>query len=59
MKKYIIIKKKCAGCGACMNVCPYKAISIKKDGKAEIDQKKCRQCGKCIEICPFNAIEHE
>lgn len=59
MKKYKIDKSKCAGCGACINFCPYNAIKIGNDGKAEIDENKCRQCGKCMESCPFNAIKDE
>jgi len=51
-----IKKSKCAGCGACINVCPYGAIKIGKDGKAIIDKEKCQMCGKCEEICPFDAI---
>lgn len=57
MNKFKIDKSKCAGCGACLNFCPYGAIKIGKDGKAEIDENKCRNCGKCKEVCPFNAIE--
>ena len=59
MKEYKIDKSKCAGCGACINICPNQAITIGEDGKASIDKEKCRQCGKCIEICPFNAIKYE
>jgi len=57
MKKYIINKSKCAGCGACINVCPHHAIEIGEDGKAIIDKKKCQKCGACIKACPFDAIE--
>lgn len=53
----IINKKKCIGCGLCINICPVDAISI-KDGVASIDQEKCIHCGKCLHICPTNAIEH-
>ena len=56
MNKFKVNKLKCAGCGACVKVCPYGAIKIGKDGKAVIDEKKCQNCGKCKEICPFNAI---
>jgi len=47
--------KKCISCGACISVCPNKAISF-KDSKAFIDQKKCKKCYECIEICPVKAI---
>ena len=57
MNRFKVDKLKCAGCGACIQVCPYGAIKIEKDGKAIIDQKKCQKCGKCKETCPFNAIK--
>ena len=50
MKKFKINKLKCAGCGACIRVCPYGAIKIGEDGKAVIDEKKCQGCGKCKKI---------
>lgn len=53
-----INKTKCAGCGACVQVCPKNAISI-KNNKAVIDQNKCNKCNKCKEICPLDAIEQE
>ncbi|HHE45936.1 MAG TPA: 4Fe-4S dicluster domain-containing protein [Candidatus Moranbacteria bacterium] len=56
---YKINKSKCAGCGACLKVCPFGAITIGKDGKAVIDQTKCQKCGQCKDVCPFNAIEVE
>jgi ferredoxin len=59
MKKFKINKLKCAGCGACIKVCPYGAIKIGKDGKATIDEEKCQKCGKCKEACPFDAIIEE
>jgi ferredoxin len=59
MSKFKIDKSKCAGCGACLNACPYGAIKIGEDGKAVIDKEKCQGCGKCKEICPFDAISEE
>jgi ferredoxin len=55
--KFEVKKEICAGCGACIQICPYGAIKIGKDGKAYIDQKKCKKCGKCQKICPLNAIK--
>ncbi|MFC1866965.1 DUF362 domain-containing protein [Thermodesulfobacteriota bacterium] len=48
-------RKKCAGCGDCVEYCAQKAISI-EDEKAMIDSQKCSGCGECIIICPNNAI---
>ncbi len=55
--KFKVNKSKCAGCGACLQACPYGAIKIGEDGKAFIDQSKCQKCGTCQEICPFDAIQ--
>jgi len=57
MKKYKIDESKCAGCGACVEICPHGAIKIREDGKAIIDQKKCRGCDLCKDICPLGAIK--
>ena len=57
MKSFKVDKSICVGCGACVQVCPYDAIKIDKDGKSIIDQKKCKKCGLCKEICPMNAIQ--
>ena len=47
-------KEKCVGCGACVNVCPAGAISV-KDDKAVISDK-CVDCGRCVQVCPAGAI---
>ena len=51
---------KCTACGACVGVCPQKAIEIAfKDGKpyAKTDRDLCTECGACIDICPAEARE--
>jgi len=47
-------KKKCTGCGRCVNICPVQAIKIEK-GKATIN-KDCIGCGACVNECPQGAI---
>ena len=64
-----ILKEKCIGCGICVNVCSYEAISMidephelkvekkeKADKLAVIDEVKCTLCNECIEPCPTDAI---
>jgi Fe-S-cluster-containing hydrogenase component 2 len=52
---FCIDDAKCTGCGACLEICPIGAISIKSD-KAVIDQRLCSACGSCLKGCPVNAI---
>jgi uncharacterized Fe-S center protein len=49
-------RKKCEGCGDCLEHCAQEAIVINKD-KAMIDPEKCVGCGECILICPESAID--
>jgi len=49
-----IDEKLCAGCGACVEVCPERAITI--DQVAKIDPDICTECYVCIPECPNNAI---
>ncbi|MCK4322199.1 4Fe-4S binding protein, partial [candidate division WOR-3 bacterium] len=65
----ILIKEKCIGCGICVDICPYGAISMidelhkltvekkdKADKLATIEEVKCTLCGECVEPCPTDAI---
>ena len=51
-----VIREKCVGCGDCLLVCPYTAIS-RVDGKAEVNAALCKGCGTCVATCPSGAIE--
>lgn len=60
-------KKKCTGCGICMEICPTEAIQVTrtpktkgekaKKPKLEINEQKCHYCGICEAICPFGALD--
>lgn len=47
--------KDCCGCGACTEICPKNAISMKMDeygfAFATFDESLCVKCGKCEKIC--------
>jgi heterodisulfide reductase subunit A-like polyferredoxin len=46
----------CAGCGVCVEVCPFEARVINEDsGKAEIIEVLCQGCGACATACPNGA----
>ena len=58
MPKLIIDKETCTGCGACLEVCPYDALSL-EDNLAVVNEK-CTFCGACLEdVCPVDAITLE
>jgi heterodisulfide reductase subunit A len=50
----------CMGCGQCVSVCAYKAISIdEKKRVARVNEAICEGCGACAATCPSKAIKHK
>jgi NAD-dependent dihydropyrimidine dehydrogenase PreA subunit len=48
--------QKCAGCGACLLVCPHAVLSL-TNGKIEIaNRDACMECGACARNCPTEAL---
>lgn len=54
--KPVVKRSECVGCKKCYEVCPPKAIIMKR-GKPQIDRKKCIRCFCCQEFCPKGAME--
>jgi ferredoxin len=48
----------CIRCAVCLQACPKKAISIKKE-RITIDRSKCISCFCCQEACPASAMKIE
>ncbi len=46
----------CTGCGACRNVCPKDAVTMREDGEGflrpAVDPSSCVGCGLCGSVCP-------
>ena len=42
---------KCTGCGQCVEVCAFKALSVIEE-KIARDEEKCMNCNTCLYLCP-------
>jgi heterodisulfide reductase subunit A len=58
-----VVDENCDGCAYCIDVCPYKALTLIeyiKDGSikkiVESDLTKCKGCGICMATCPKKGI---
>jgi NAD-dependent dihydropyrimidine dehydrogenase PreA subunit len=47
----------CIDCGACVSLCPVKAIRIGKDWVVDVNDKECIGCKLCTYSCPTKAIK--
>jgi len=50
-------EKLCVDCGACISLCPVKAIEIEDDWTVDVKDKKCVGCNLCTFSCPTKAIK--
>ncbi len=57
-EKVTIQPERCVGCGICVKVCPFGAISL-QERKARVDPDKCTLCGACADACVrYDAIRY-
>lgn len=53
----VINKEMCCGCQACLECCPFGAITyLEQEGRCEVNQALCKGCGTCAATCPSEAI---
>ncbi|MDR1110337.1 MAG: FAD-dependent oxidoreductase [Deltaproteobacteria bacterium] len=50
-----INQTKCSGCGVCVSVCPFSAISLDEKGKSVVNEAMCKGCGNCASSCRSDA----
>lgn len=46
----------CSACGACVDVCFFKARAMDGDS-LQVNQDKCYGCGVCVDFCPTGCIK--
>lgn len=47
----------CTACGACVDACPFGALSLA--GPTVAVDEQCNLCGACVEVCPAEALRIE
>lgn len=56
----VIEPEVCRGCGACVKICPYTAISLDPVKKvAKVNEALCEGCGACAAACPSGALQQK
>ena len=49
-------EESCFDCGACISLCPTKALRLVGDYSLELDEEKCIYCELCVPACPVGAL---
>ena len=58
LKKHIINRDWCKGCGICIAMCPKNVLELdEKDKAVAVRLEDCIACQLCEQICPDLAIE--
>jgi len=56
----VVNEQLCRGCGTCVDVCEFGAISLQENVNtfiAHVNEALCKGCGTCATYCPTNAID--
>jgi len=52
----VVDESKCSGCGTCIELCAYNAITKNEKKLAQVTSAVCKGCGVCGASCPERAI---
>ncbi|MBN1103260.1 MAG: CoB--CoM heterodisulfide reductase iron-sulfur subunit A family protein [Deltaproteobacteria bacterium] len=52
-----VTARRCSGCGLCVQVCPYQAVTLGEEGFAVVNQALCKGCGVCVASCRSGALD--
>jgi NAD-dependent dihydropyrimidine dehydrogenase PreA subunit len=47
----------CVHCGACVSICPTRALHLTEDFSLRLIEERCVYCGACVPACPFRALQ--
>jgi electron transfer flavoprotein alpha subunit len=50
-----ISREDCIGCGACVDICPFGALSLDTEDKVVVNEL-CTACRACLDVCPADAL---
>jgi NADPH-dependent glutamate synthase beta subunit-like oxidoreductase/Pyruvate/2-oxoacid:ferredoxin oxidoreductase delta subunit len=57
----VVDESRCRGCGRCIQICPFNAVSFRRNELggwcSVVDEALCKGCGNCIPVCPSNAAD--
>ncbi len=60
--KGVVENELCTGCGTCVGICPYGAVTMHVSGSLflpAINEKECTHCHLCVECCPGASVNFE
>ncbi len=52
----VVDPDRCDGCGQCLDLCRFEAVSATDAGTCAIDPRRCEGCKTCVVLCPSRAI---
>ena len=60
-REAVIRPEDCSGCGICLDLCRFRAITAPKEGEDHgvfrVEPVSCEGCGVCVHFCPEKAID--